>query len=129
MPDSDRDLTPPTRPKSYLHDWEEMRAEQPVVRRLVVPGGWLYSLESSRTEHADKPPQIYWHPPAFVPGPATSRAMHLTAPVVVSMEPEPVHREVKTSRVTRIRYGIAGVLERLRDRVLEPGDRDIDKGW
>jgi hypothetical protein len=55
-------------------DLIEMPTGQPNVRRLRIPGGWLYQVELDErvySEASDGPGPDYtregWHPPVFVP--------------------------------------------------------------
>lgn len=51
--------------------WELLADCDPVVRRMLVPGGWLYQVEHHQTMHPiSAEPGHYvlgWHAPVFVP--------------------------------------------------------------
>jgi hypothetical protein len=53
--------------------WQEVLAakdsgDSPAVRRLSVPGGWLYQVEHFvRVDDLDEIARIEWFPPVFVP--------------------------------------------------------------
>lgn len=50
-------------------EWELVRKVTDMLRRIVVPGGWLYQIQSGR-EYIGHPSNNNWvptwHPPYFV---------------------------------------------------------------
>jgi hypothetical protein len=52
-----------------MNEWEVIRDKEDMVRRLAVPGGWLYQIQKGRayighSSWGNWEPT--WHPPYFV---------------------------------------------------------------
>lgn len=66
---------------SQVYEWEEFNTPNgDNLRRVKVPGGWLYQVEWKEYDGGGRVKTRGWHPPTFVPGKSVRVSTTSTAP-------------------------------------------------